>query len=118
MKGEPIGGWHVHCDEVRPFLHQARDERHAPGEAVELGDNQRRTPHATFAEGVIECWSVSARSAFHFLKLSHQNAIRDEPLDGFPLSIKPEPGLTLLPGAASIVCDVAFHDGYVCFNGR
>ncbi|MFZ1430886.1 MAG: hypothetical protein WAS21_29490 [Geminicoccaceae bacterium] len=41
VQGKPVGGRHVHGDELDPALHEARDEGDIAGQPVELGDDQR-----------------------------------------------------------------------------
>jgi hypothetical protein len=94
-----------------PF-HQPGDEGHRAGQAVQLGDHQRRPPPPRQRRGKLG--PVGTASALHLGELAQQRRAGvpgQEARHGLALRLKPQPGTALPVGADPIVGNKGWGHG-------
>lgn len=107
--GKRIGVGHVAADKVHARVAQGKDEARIAGQAVELGNEQRRARGLRQGYGRLELGPLVFLARFHFDKLPEEVGGRGERAYGCPLGVEAEAGLALLLGGDAQVGDVGFH---------
>ena len=89
----------VHCHELGPAFHQARDEGYVARQAIKLGDDQHGTTPPAQIERGDELRPVVLPAAFNLRELLDQLATASDVAgDGRPLGIEAETALPLAGG--------------------
>ncbi len=112
MDGETVGSREVSGDELNPGLHQVRDEGDIPGEAVQLGNYQRRSVNTAGRQRLCKPGAVRKTPAFDFRELLERFFAFQVVRDGFLLGLKPEAATALAGRADPVVGNVSGRLGF------
>ena len=89
MDGEPVGFGEISGNEIDAAFQNVGNERHASGEAIQLGDDKRGAVKATEGEGFCQFRPIGIAPALdlHLFSDQRMGPLGQEVVNRFPLSV-------------------------------